>query len=201
MIIALHGKAGSGKSTAFEALRANSGGVPVALAKFAAPLYALQEAAYRIIEPVYTRPEDFVKDRKFLQFVGTDWGRGIKDTIWVDLWKARVTMLTTRDPELVVITDDCRFDNEVEVVHGLGGVVVEIICNRDGFEVGGIPNHASEGGINDELVDYTISNNGTIEEFQEELKVLFAKIKEDLATPKPVMDVPMLEEDDFLPIT
>lgn len=199
MIIGLHGRAGSGKSTAFELLRANSNGKAVALAKFAAPIYQLMGQAYRIIAPAYTPPADFVKDRKFLQWIGTEWARSIKPSVWVDLWKARVELLKSKDTEVIIVSDDCRYSNEAEMIQSIGGVVVRITSKREGFVVGGIDGHESETSLDDKHVNYTITNDGTVEEFQAALKVLFAQIEIDLA--KPVVEEPVLEEDDFLPMT
>lgn len=173
---------GSGKSTAIEALKAHGIGA-VALTKFAGPLYAMQQMIYRIIQPVYQPPTDFVKDRKLLQWLGTDWGRdSISKTLWVDLWKAGVAKVSERDPEVVVACDDVRFDNEADAVHACGGIVVRIESTRcqDRATGGvGITGHASEGGIAGEKIDYLIRNDGTEEEYRETLRTLFAQIMTD----------------------
>lgn len=179
MIIAFSGRAGSGKSTAFEAIRASSEGRAVCLTKFASPLYQMQETLYRLISPVYERPADFVKDRKLLQWIGTEWGRDtISKTLWVDLWKARVNHVRARDPELIVVCDDCRYENEAQTVKAMGGVIVALSSNRS-FDIGGIAGHASEAGFPAAYIDYTVENNGTVEEFQEAIKALVIRIKAD----------------------
>lgn len=196
MIIAFTGKAGVGKSTAIDALKTVSGGRAVCGTKFAAPLYQIQEQIYRIVAPAYQRPPDFVKDRALLQWIGTEWGRGkLRESIWVDLWKARVDLLRSRDADLIVACDDCRFDNEAEAVKSIGGVIVRLTSKRD-TAVGGIPNHASEAGIDAKYIDYTLTNDGSVEEFQAALKALFAQIQIDLS--KPVTEELVFEEDDFL---
>lgn len=180
MIIAFTGSSGSGKSTAGETLKAYAGaGRAVSNTKFAAPLYKIQETIYQVIAPAYTRPPDFVKDRKLLQWIGTEWGRGtISESLWLNLWKARIALVSSKNPEVIHTCDDCRFNNEADAVHSLGGVVVRITSSR-GFEVGGIANHASEAGIRPELVDYEITNDGTIEEFKQKLTDLFQKIEQE----------------------
>src|ERR1051326_4487303 len=179
LIIGLNGGYGSGKSTATDLLK-ESGNV-VCLLKFALPLYQIQEFCYRVISPVYTRPEDFVKDRKLLQWLGTDWGREtISQSIWVDLWRIKAQQIAERDDQVVIVCDDVRFDNEAETIKSLGGIIVKI--NRDNAAASakggtGISNHASEAGIRPELIDYTIDNNGTLESYKESLTKLFQEIK------------------------
>ena len=110
-IIAFSGKMGVGKSTAIERIYAKSNGV-VHLVKFAQPLYDMQEFIYRRISSVVQRPANFTKDRKLLQWLGTDWGRGMKETLWVDLFKAQVEKILDHNPTAVIVCDDVRFDNE-----------------------------------------------------------------------------------------
>lgn len=179
MIIALTGQAGAGKSEGFNIFKENSDGKPVTLLKFAAPLYKIQEYAYTLISSVYTRPENFVKDRKFLQFIGTEWGRELDENLWLNLFKARVDQLRQRDADVIIVCDDARYDNEAELIHSLGGFIVKIETNRPSVALDGIPNHASEDGLDPKYIDFTISNNGTLEEYHEKLVDLFKTIKQE----------------------
>ena len=182
LLIGFSGSMGSGKSTAIDALRAHGIGA-VAIAKFAAPLYQIQQMVYRVISPVYTPPADFVKDRRLLQLIGFEWGREIiGPSLWVDLWTKAVTLYAQRDPDLIIACDDIRFDNEVDAVHALDGVVVHIQSHRgaEAVVVGtGSTDHASEDGVSMEKVDYVVENNGTEEDFKDSLRVLFAQIMSD----------------------
>jgi hypothetical protein len=181
MVIGLCGKAGSGKSTAIEALKTR--GRPVSVNKFAGPLYAIQNYIYKVIEPVYNPPEDFVKDRFLLQFLGTDWGRKtINDSIWINLWKNKVEKVLAQDSNVIVVSDDTRFDNEAEIIRNMGGVIVHIIRDdASAHAVGGtgIAGHASEAGISPGLINYTIHNTGNLQEFQAALGRLYDRIRED----------------------
>lgn len=171
MIIGFSGGMGSGKSTALKILVA-AGLKNVELIKFAQPLYDMQEQIYRRIKSVYTRPEDFKKDRKLLQWLGTEWGRGtISESLWVDIWKADATQAMMQG--FNVVCDDVRFDNEAKTIHDLGGIVIQLTrkdntVKAEGGE--GLLNHPSESGLTRGLVDYTIQNNGTLEEFSRVLK-------------------------------
>lgn len=59
------------------------------------------------------------KDRKLLQFLGTEWGRKtIDNDLWVDLMEERLARLSTND--LTCICTDCRFPNEWDVLKKFG---------------------------------------------------------------------------------
>lgn len=173
-LIGFNGMMGVGKSEAIQEIKDRSK-LPVELVKFAGPLYDMQEMIYRRIQSVYNRPADFKKDRKLLQWLGTEWGREtISKTIWVDLWKAEVTAALARGS--VVVCDDVRFDNEAELVRSLGGIVVQITSSRASERIdtqSGIKNHSSEAGISAEFIDDILRNDGTLREFQNQVANLF----------------------------
>lgn len=181
MIIGFTASMGAGKSTAVDLLKKKAGHVE--LVKFAQPLYDMQEFVYDRISSVHKRSENFIKDRKLLQWLGTDWGRDtISETLWVDLWKAKVRNTQEKHayaPNLTIVCDDVRFDNEASTVQAIGGVVVHITCNRNKERIdttSGLCNHKSEAGVNPKLVDYTVSNNGTIKEFEVAIRNLYGLI-------------------------
>ncbi len=180
MIIGFSGGMGVGKSTAVEVLRASTSR-PVFLVKFAQPLYDIQELAYDRISKVYKRPADFKKDRKLLQWLGTDWGRDtISQTLWVDLWKARAAAWLESAHDAIIICDDVRFNNEAETIRGVGGKVVRLIGPRGRAEGGiGIADHASERGILDSLVDHEIYNLDRLDNFKAKLCVLYRDLLTD----------------------
>jgi len=206
MLIAFTGKAGSGKSTAIEALKASGFGA-VYNVKFAGPLYDIQKFIYSRISAVYTPPLDFLKDRKLLQWIGTEWGRDtISETLWVDLFKARYNNLKQKDDTVIITCDDCRFPNEAEMIHSLGGYVVEVSrANSAEHAVAGlgIEGHKSEISLNSNHIDYSVSNNGTPEEFTAKLKETFASMKARMAPGMaPTVAAEQEEEDDgIFPIT
>lgn len=176
-LIALNGTMGCGKSEAFKAIKENAGR-EVVLVKFAQPLYDMQEMIYDRIKSVHVRPETFIKDRKLLQWLGTDWGRdSISKSIWVDIWKAEVQK--NIEAGKLVVCDDVRFDNEAEVVKGMGGTIVRILSSRTGERIdlnAGIKNHASEAGVAHEFVDVIIENNSTLEDYKTSLAYLCKKL-------------------------
>lgn len=65
--------------------------------------------------------------RQLLQSLGTDWGRNmVSETIWIDAMQK----LIAEQSSDVIIIDDCRFDNEAQMVRDMGGVV--ILLHREG---------------------------------------------------------------------
>lgn len=173
-LVCFTGKMGVGKSEAIKLLNSSD----TVLVKFAQPLYDMQEYIYNRISSVYARPESFIKDRKLLQWLGTEWGRDtISQTLWVDLWKAEVTKNLSRGK--LVVCDDVRFDNEAQAVKSLGGLTIKIISDKTDKRIdtqSGINNHSSEAGIHYSYIDAMVENNGTLEEFQAKLTHLYGML-------------------------
>ncbi len=182
-LIAFTGGMGVGKSTAISVLKDNpilAEGYPVSLVKFAAPIYDIQEYVYNRISAVYSRPKDFIKDRKLLQWIGTEFGRGISEKLWVDIW-ANESLALLRDNH-IVLCDDVRFDNEADAVHALGGVVVKISRQDNQKHAGGgtgIVAHSSEAGIDPKKIDFEVFNSGTLPEFKDSLTYLYKRFRRD----------------------
>lgn len=172
LLIGLSGKMGVGKSTALNILKDDFFPLNVQVVKFAQPLYDMQEMIYRRISAVHPRPSAFIKDRVLLQWLGTDWGRGmISEDIWVDLWKHEA--LTLLNKGAIVVCDDVRYDNEAELIKNLGGFTIQLTSNTTDSRIdtsSGIVNHKSEAGIDSRLVDRVISNDGTVEQLRNSLR-------------------------------
>ncbi len=96
--------------------------------------------------------------RKFLQFVGTDWGRKTIDkNIWVKMTNISDNMAFS----------DVRFDNEAIAIRNSGGYIVHLV--REGQETQ--DNHESEQGIQEELIDHTIIASD-LDELRQKIKDL-----------------------------
>lgn len=175
-LIGLSGKMGSGKSTIVQCLKDITLEEKVLVVKLAGPLYDIQEYVYRRISQVHQRPESFIKDRKLLQWIGSEWGRDtIGTNLWVDLFRFEVLALHKKYPHAIIVCDDVRFDNEAEAIKDLGGKVVKVTSTLNEKRIdmaAGISNHQSEAGINLDYVDYIIENNGSKDELRESLYVL-----------------------------
>lgn len=184
MIIGFNGSMGVGKSTAIKVIQDNLHLKTVVL-KFAQPLYDMQEMIYRRINSVYERPENFVKDRKLLQWLGTDWGREISETLWVDLWMQQVAVHLNKG--FIVLCDDVRYDNEAELIKKLKGSIIKITSNKNSDRINvkaGIPNHKSESGVHPDFVDFVVENNDTLEKFENTLNKVYKHILPSITTQK-----------------
>lgn len=167
MIIGLTGKARSGKDTAAIHLEKNG----FEHYWFSKPMKEACRAIFGWTDAhLYGDLKETVDERYgvsprvALQTLGTEWGRGcISESLWVDI--AKVKMQTASK----IVISDCRFDNEAEIIRSLGGTIVEIVRD-DAQEVN---SHASESGISKDLVNFTIENNGTIEQFLTDIEYIF----------------------------
>lgn len=113
--------------------------------------------------------------RNLLQYFGTEVMReGFGKDIWI---KSLGRSLDNDLPSKAVITD-VRFDNEAEFVRGRGGIIINV-TRTNGPSIA-TANHASEAGISPHLVDYTVTNDGTIDELRKAIYEL-PKIKTALS--------------------
>lgn len=76
-----------------------------------------------------------------------------------------------QDPNSVWIITDLRFDNEYLLVKSFGGKIVKVYRPGENHK----DMHITERGFDDELCDYTIENDGTIEELKEKVTELLTK--------------------------
>jgi cytidylate kinase len=168
MLIGITGKARSGKDTVARHLATSHGFDHYWFSKpmkdaLAAMLGWTSEHLYgdlkEFIDPFYN-----VSPRRALQTIGTDWGR---DIINKDLWLLCAERAITNSPNLVI--SDVRFDNEASLIRSKGGIVLRI--SRDDAQE--VAEHVSESGVSEQLIDMTISNDGTIEELQAVIDYVF----------------------------
>jgi len=118
--IAISGKMGSGKTTlADELIKQVHESHPDVATKvsLAAPV---KEVAYKY----FLMPED-VKDRQLLQKIGQNF-RHIKEDVWVDLMLNNVEALTDTTSTDIVICDDMRFSNELNVLKQDGWFIIRL---------------------------------------------------------------------------
>jgi hypothetical protein len=163
-----------GKDTAVDYLIGKYGGHRFSFAK---ALYDIMAAAQEICG----LPKE--KDRRFLQIVGTEWGRERDPNIWVNIVVDKIRAL--REEENIYISD-LRFPNEVEALKKEGFTLVhisrpeperlQVFSNEN---VGGSTQHASEVALrgSENLFDYHITNDGTLEEFLKKIDLLVSKIQ------------------------
>ena len=167
--VGITGKAGSGKSTAADFIKAQCHRSTVAL---------IIPFAKRLKEMAKLAGWDGQKDekgRKFLQDFGELFLR-YDDKYWVREWKTEADSMLQEvryykgfdaPKDYLIIVDDVRYNNEAEEIIRLGGKVI-MIYGRGGLakELG---EHSSEQGINPEYISKGIDNSGIFTELAKEI--------------------------------
>ena len=180
-IIAFTGRKGCGKDTAAK-LFAEHGFINL---KFADPLKSMltaylrgqgldSETVYRMIEgdlKEITTPFFNGKTPRYaMQTLGTEWGREIIGTnFWADSMEHRL-VASARTNVVGVVVTDLRFPNELEVIRRRGGRSVRIV--RPNYKNNEFSSHVSETEIDNLIVDHEIRNDGTVEDFYNNLEWL-----------------------------
>jgi hypothetical protein len=132
---------------------------------FAKALYDIQYNAQKVCG----FPQ--LKDRSFLQWVGTEWARGRNPNVWVNIVEREIKKV----PEgTSIFISDLRFPNEMEMLKRNGFKNVRIIRDCPLPLVSpGAGAHASETALESLPLrewDYVVYNDGRIPDFQFKLK-------------------------------
>jgi len=173
MIIGLAGKKYSGKDTAGLFFKEN-GYIRIA---FADPLKEICQIAFGLTdEELYHDKEKIVDEwqvssRKLMQIVGTELFRNelakqlprIGESIWLRIAEKKIKQAGQN----VVITD-VRYENEAAMIRRLGGKIVYVDRKTDHID-----DHTSEKIIE---YDYSIENNGTLDEFYDLLNCFLNRL-------------------------
>ena len=163
-LIGLVGRRGVGKDTVGDHLVSRHG---FRKQSFAGPIKEACALLFQVDPAAFedrVRKEQPLKyglsPRQMAQLVGTDFFRNqVSPTFWLDYFEQ---WYDAHRHEAVVVTD-VRFQNEVDLIHKLGGEVWRIVrepsCPRSKAD-----EHISEAGV-DSLVGVmrTLDNNGTVE--------------------------------------
>lgn len=175
ILIGITGKFGCGKSEVCNIIKNISGLNAVGIIKFADPIYELSKMIYEHLG-IHNK-----KDRKLLQFIGTDWGRKRDVNMWVDIFSKNLE--TMKGFYNVLICDDLRFLNEYNFLkkEGFNLVKIERPLNNIEFINGGDLSHESEfrlDTIEKENYDYYLENNSSYDDFVYLVSEMFLDIKE-----------------------
>lgn len=168
-IIGLCGYAGAGKDETRKILCSAHGMAGIA---FADPLRAMGEAL--LIDCGV--PLEFARDRdlkeqimpglgiswrRLLQTLGTEWGRGLRESFWLDAAATKIAQLCEEGLPGVVISD-VRFPNEADWVRAAGGEMWRIVRPN----LPPVAAHVSEQYVERIHVDRVIVNDGSLDDLQ-----------------------------------
>lgn len=188
MIIALSGRAGSGKSTVADVLKKIVPfDAPIVQMAFADPMKKFAKEVFDFTDHQlygpsearngpdlrFTRPDGTpLTPRYALQTLGTEWGRNCDPEIWVKY--AMRKALEHEACGYVVLITDCRFLNEAKAVNAAGGRVWYV--DRPGMYEGSIL-HASEAEMLTKAfqsaVAYRVHNTGTLPQLASTVETLW----------------------------
>lgn len=141
------------------------------------------------IDPWWSERFGFdVTPRLMLQRMGTEACRGnIHDNVWIHALEARIKGY----PDVVI--HDCRFPNEIDFIHKLGGKLIRVQRgpNPEWYDDASSDNlsgtnlmakhrvHPSEWKWIGHTVDYTISNDGSLDDLRAAVGVMLTALEED----------------------
>lgn len=189
-VIGLTGRAGAGKSTAAEYLVADR---RAARLPFAAPLKRMLRLfledqgvglamAHRMTDgDLKEASSDLLggrTPRSAMQTLGTEWGRGLSSTLWINAWRRAVEDRKWKaeafGETVLIVADDVRFPDEIEAIRALSGLVVRV--DRPGPVLTGEAGaHTSEaGGLGDP--DVTIHNDGSLDQLRAQVGAIAASV-------------------------
>lgn len=168
MIIAFSGKKGCGKSFFAKYLIEKHNFIELS---FASSLKKGIQEMFKLTNEDVNDPikkeqkiERFnITPREIMQWMGTDIMReefnkkfGYNGSIWVDNVKYEIEELRKNDKDVDIVISDVRFQNEIDMIHSYGGIVINLI----GGEVKQYGEHKSE---NQELTfDYQFTNDKSL---------------------------------------
>lgn len=133
------------------------------LFSFAEPLYKILYHAQSVCG------FEMGKDRKFLQWVGTEWARSIKSDVWVNLLIERIKKAPG---DANIIVTDVRFADEFEALKAAGFKMVRLIRPEKEQLGASHANHASETSAIGLPWDHIVVNDGDLSKLYAELDQL-----------------------------
>lgn len=189
MLIGITGKIGSGKSTAASYLQKQHYLMEYSMAgplkEIGAVFGFTQEQLYGTQEQkLQIHPYWGISSREFLQKVGTELFREqlpkvlpnmkIKRTIWCEIFR-----LKYEQQDHGAVVSDIRFLDEVDTIHEMGGTVIRIV--RPGLDESST--HRSELEMDSIKADYTIVNDGTLNDLYSRLDTCIEEIEAKSSRP------------------
>ena len=183
MRLAFSGKMRSGKGEAMEYLNDKYFGNSAIQMNFADPLYELSG----IIQNYCGVPVE--KDRMLLQFLGTEYGRTHNPNMWINRLFGD---MECKHKYNTVMIGDARFTNELDACKSRNIPIIYLVAEDAVRLSRGATwdkmHHASENDMDFySNYDFIIENNGTKEEFQEKLDIMFGDILMKMTSSQPIV--------------
>lgn len=182
-LIGLTGKARSGKDTVAAFLKDYDGFQRVA---FADPIKVSSLALFGLgpeyleLDGLKELPHPFwgISPRQMWQVLGTEC---MRENFGHDFWIRRAQLeidvikafALNEEREAAIVITDVRFDDEARFIRQQGGVVLRVVRPHHDNGLADRSRHASERGVDDQLVNATVSNDGAKE-------VLYDRVVETL---------------------
>lgn len=178
-ITGIIGRKSCGKSTAATTLADQNGFTVV---KFADPLKEMLRTLFYVAGYDETEIERFIEGdlkespvdilngksaRHAMQTLGTEWGRNqIGEEFWTNLFISRAGQ------RRLVVCDDCRFENEANLIADNGGVLIRLL-RPDQDAAGPAPDkHPSEVEMDNIRCHHFIYNDGSIMDLYRKVKAV-----------------------------
>ena len=167
-IIMISGKAGHGKDTVAQLLKEEleQKGEKVLTIHFGDPVKWFAREYYG-----YTGKKD-QKERALLQYIGTEMMRRYDKYYWGSIISE---FIAANEDFTIAIIPDWRFYSELRAIEQDNPrSVITIRVNRTNYENESLTpeqrHHISETELDDAIFDYTIENNGTLEDLREKIR-------------------------------
>jgi hypothetical protein len=168
MIVGFVGRKGVGKDTAADVLVQKQGFVRK---KFAQPIKDICSIAFQVPPSLFNGPEKELpvkkhqlSPRQMMQLVGTDFFRAhLNENFWIRHFEDWVL---AEPPFTSVVVTDIRFQNELDVVKRLEGLVIKIErSSGEGRHKDTTDQHVTESGVEDlKNVDVVVHNDGSVQD-------------------------------------
>lgn len=197
LVIAIHGRAGSGKDTFADMLQQFflAAYLPVFKMALADPLKRVCKEVFDFTDEQLWGPshkrnepdvrylrkgpdgEEYLTPRVALQLCGTEFGRACCPDIWCMNHQREVKRASDVNRNVTVLVPDVRFPNEVAHFRRTGALLVKIVrpLTDDQATSVGILEHESERGLADDLFDYVFMNDRSLDELQQHAFRVFDK--------------------------
>lgn len=157
--IAFGNKARAGKDTAGAYILNKYGGERLSFAE------TLYDISYDVLASLGLPKQ---KNPALLQCLGGGLRARLYPEVWVDVVKRKILQTDTVAPDTNLVVTDMRYPNEMRMLKEHGFITVRV--NRENRPIDRDPNHESEIALDSAEFDYTINNDGTVEELYEKIE-------------------------------